>query len=147
MTAEELQRYELLRTMLALVPRNLEDLGLVQSGDSAIGLGESITERNLLALSRANVAVGTAGAFTRTSPIIGIESFGKRKEARNGADWEWWIIGRCHTLKMRVQAKRVGKLAECRIFSTRARAGTKPADGVPHLRCRSKPAAPCLLLL
>ena len=121
MTAEELQRYELLRTMLTLGHETSEDLGLVQSGDSAISLGEeSITERNLLALSRANVAVGTA-VHLRTSPIIRIESFGKRKEARNGADWEWWIIGRCHTLKMRVQAKRVDK-----------------AGGVPHLFYKSK---------
>lgn len=65
---------------------------------SAISYGEeTITESTLLEIWR------------RHSKIVKIRTFTKRQEARNGADWEWHLIGRKYTLKMRVQAKRLPK--------------------------------------
>ncbi|WCM29031.1 hypothetical protein NDN01_09130 [Sphingomonas sp. QA11] len=56
---------------------------------------ETITESNLLELRRRHPA------------IITLHTFGKKKEAKNGADWEWHIIGRARSFGMRVQAKRL----------------------------------------
>ncbi|RWM17824.1 DUF6615 family protein [Mesorhizobium sp.] len=58
---------------------------------------ETITESCLLEIWR------------RHSPAVHIETFTKRQEARNGADWEWHLIGRTYTFKMRVQAKRLAR--------------------------------------
>ena len=58
---------------------------------------EAITEHNLLALA------------TTHPRGIQIQAFGKKEEAKNGADWEWEIIGRLYEWKIRVQAKRVSK--------------------------------------
>ena len=62
---------------------------------------ETITENNLLEIRR------------RHPDRIHLETFIKKKEAQNGADWEWHVVGHKLTLKMRIQAKRVqrdGKL-------------------------------------
>ena len=56
---------------------------------------ETITEQNLLEIRR------------RHWPQTHVKTFPRREEARNGADWEWHLIGRSYTFKMRVQAKRV----------------------------------------
>ena len=56
---------------------------------------ETITEYNLLEIVR------------RNPRNVYLKTFTKHAEAKNGADWEWHIIGRKLTLKMRVQAKRV----------------------------------------
>ena len=56
---------------------------------------ETITETNLLEIRR------------RHSKHVHLHTFTKQAESRNGADWEWHIVGRKWTLKMRVQAKRV----------------------------------------
>ena len=54
---------------------------------------ETITEFNLLEIRR------------RHHKIVEILAFTKPEERKIGADWEWWIIGRIYTYKMRVQAK------------------------------------------
>ena len=62
---------------------------------------ETITENNLLEIRR------------RHPDRVHVETFSHAEEAQNGADWEWHIVGRKLTLKMRVQAKRMqcdGKL-------------------------------------
>ena len=62
---------------------------------------ETITENNLLEIR------------WRHPDRVYVKTFFKAKEAQSGADWEWHIVGRKLTLKMRVQAKRVqrdGKL-------------------------------------
>lgn len=62
---------------------------------------ETITESNLLEIRR------------RHPDRVYVKTFPKVQEAQSGADWEWHIVGRKLTLKMRVQAKRVqrdGKL-------------------------------------
>ena len=56
---------------------------------------ETITESNLLEIRR------------RHPELVRIRTFTKRKEAKTGADWEWHIVGRRRTVKMRVQAKRL----------------------------------------
>ena len=56
---------------------------------------ETITETNLLEIRR------------RHSLRIRLHTFNRHEEAKNGADWEWRIVGQRRTLKMRVQAKRV----------------------------------------
>ncbi|MFD1792257.1 DUF6615 family protein [Ochrobactrum teleogrylli] len=58
---------------------------------------ETITESTLLEIWR------------RHSTEVNIRTYTKRQEARNGADWEWHLIGLKYTLKMRVQAKRLPK--------------------------------------
>jgi len=49
---------------------------------------------------------------------IDLETFSKYRESKLGADWEWRIIGRDLTLKMRVQAKRVQRDSVLRIKHT-----------------------------
>ena len=56
---------------------------------------ETITETNLLAIRR------------RHPELVRVVTFSKPRESKNGADWEWHIVGRRLTLKMRVQAKRL----------------------------------------
>ena len=56
---------------------------------------EAITESNLLEIRR------------RHPEQVHIRTFTKAEEALKGADWEWHIIGRERTAKMRVQAKRI----------------------------------------
>ena len=73
--------------------RNLE---FSHRDDIFVSYGEeTITETNLLELRR------------RHPDDIRLEMFSKPQEARNGADWEWHIVGRRRTIKMRVQAKRL----------------------------------------
>lgn len=55
---------------------------------------ETISETNLLEIRRRHEGRVYVRAFTR------------HEEGKNGADWEWHIIGTRRTLKMRVQAKR-----------------------------------------
>ena len=56
---------------------------------------ETITETNILEIRR------------RHPKLVRVWTFPKHIEAKNGADWEWHIVGRRRTLKMRVQAKRI----------------------------------------
>ncbi len=56
---------------------------------------ETITEINLLEIRR------------RHPDLVRIWTFSNVVEGKNGADWEWHIVGRRRTLKMRVQAKRL----------------------------------------
>ena len=64
--------------------------------DVPISYGEeTITESNLLELRG------------RHSDVIYLRTFSKHDESKAGSDWEWYIVGRRRTLKIRVQAKRV----------------------------------------
>ena len=56
---------------------------------------ETITESNLLELRR------------RHSDVVHLRTLTRHQESKLGGDWEWYIVGRKRTLKMRVQAKRV----------------------------------------
>lgn len=56
---------------------------------------ETITESNLLELRR------------RHSDVVHLRTFSKFQESKNGADWEWYIVGKIRSLAMRVQAKRL----------------------------------------
>ena len=62
----------------------------------AVSYGEeTITETNMLEIHR------------RLSKRVRVKMFSKPQEGKIGADWEWRIIGRQRTARMRVQAKRL----------------------------------------
>lgn len=95
-----------------VVSRNLE-----LAYGSHISYGEeTITESTLLQI------------WSRHSAIINIETFSKPREAMNGADWEWHLIGRSYTLKMRIQAKRLAKngMQIKRLYSQKAKTAPHP---------------------
>lgn len=94
------------------ISRNLE-----LAYGSHISYGEeTITEGTLLQI------------WSRHSGMVDIQTFSKPREAMNGADWEWHIIGRKYTLKMRVQAKRLAKngLQIKRLYSQQAKTAPHP---------------------
>ena len=72
---------------------------------------ETITESNLLELRR------------RHSDLVHLRTFSKYQESKNGADWEWYIIGKVRSLAMRVQAKRVQRNNVLRIRHTVGQTG------------------------
>ena len=89
-------RGTLLYSLLELAHATSQNLGFAHRKDVEVSYGEeTITENNLLELRR------------RHPSIITLNTFGKKKEAKNGADWEWHIIGRRRKFRMRVQAKRL----------------------------------------
>ncbi len=91
-------RGSLLQSLLELAHSTSQNLGFAHRDDVNVSYGEeTITETNLLELRRRHPA------------IITLRTFGKKKEAKNGADWEWHIIGRGRKFGMRVQAKRLQK--------------------------------------
>lgn len=91
-------RGSLLHSLLELAHATSQNLGFAHRDDVHVSYGEeTITETNLLELRRRHPA------------IITLNTFGKTKEAKNGADWEWHIIGRHRKFRMRVQAKRLQK--------------------------------------
>lgn len=89
-------RGTLLYSLLELAHATSQNLGFAHRKDVEVSYSEeTITETNLLELRRCHPA------------IITLNTFGKKKEAKNGADWEWHIIGRRRKFRMRVQAKRL----------------------------------------
>ncbi|TBW36138.1 hypothetical protein EYW49_14930 [Siculibacillus lacustris] len=89
----------LLHTLLELGHSTSKNLEFAHSPDVKVSYGEeTITETNLLEIRR------------RHAREVTLLTFSKSQESKNtGADWEWHIIGRVYTLKMRVQAKRIHK--------------------------------------
>jgi hypothetical protein len=87
----------LLSTLLELGHATSQNLGFAQATGAGISFGEeTITETNLLEIRR------------RHPDKVILQSFTKPHESKvTGADWEWHIVGRAYTLKMRVQAKRI----------------------------------------
>ena len=82
--------------------------------DVPISYGEeTITESNLLELKRCH------------SDVIYLRTFSKHHESKIGSDWEWYIVGRRRTLKIRVQAKRVQSNNVLKIPYTVARSGSQ----------------------
>ncbi|MEY9584070.1 DUF6615 family protein [Sinorhizobium fredii] len=107
---------DLCSTFLDLGDAVSRNLALAHRDDCHVSYGEeTITENCLLEIHR------------RHSTIVKIKTFTKREEAINGADWEWHLVGRNHTFKMRVQAKRLAKGA-----SRFSRLLTYRASGAPH---------------
>jgi hypothetical protein len=86
---------------------------------------ESNTEHLLLTLA------------TRYPDQVAISAFTKRREAANGADWEWWFLGASGAYGMRVQAKRIALPNE--IFShLRRRAKGQSRDQMTALIAEAK---------
>ena len=83
-------------TLLDLADATSRNLEFSHRPGVSVSYGEeTTTETNLPEISR------------RHPGLVRVYTFPKHIEAKNGADWEWHIIGRKLTLKMRVQAKRV----------------------------------------
>lgn len=83
-------------TFLELGDATSRNLEFSHRNDVWVSYGEeTITESNLLEITRYH----PEHVFIRTFP--------KHLEAITGADWEWHLIGRKRTAKMRVQAKRI----------------------------------------
>lgn len=105
----------LCQTLLELGDAVSRNLSLSYACDISYG-EETITESCLLELWR------------RHSPIVNIQTFCKKEEAKNGADWEWHLIGKVYTLRMRVQAKRLAKNAKSfrSLFTYKAKGASHP---------------------
>lgn len=87
-----------LHTLLELGNATSQNLGFAYADPITSYGEETITETNLLEMRR------------RHPKTVKVYSFSKQKESHiTGADWEWHIIGRALTLKLRVQAKRITK--------------------------------------
>lgn len=124
---------ELCNTLLELGDAVSRNLHLSYGCDISYG-EETITESCLLEIWR------------RHSSIVHIETFAKRQEALNGADWEWHLIGRTYTFKMRVQAKRLarnaGKVRS--LFTYKAKSAPGPQIDVLVRGARAKKLKPVL---
>ena len=82
-------------TLLELGDVTSRNLEFAHRRDVFVSYGEeTITEQNLLEFRRWHW------------PHTHVKTIPRREEAMNGANWEWHLIGRVRTLKMRVQAKR-----------------------------------------
>ena len=89
-------KLDIAATFLELGDVTSRNLEFSHQDDVWVSYGEeTITEANILEIRR------------RHPDVVRVRTFPKRIEAHTGADWEWYIIGRRRTLKMRVQAKRV----------------------------------------
>ena len=83
-------------TLLELADATSHNLDFAHRPGVRVSYGEeTITETSLLEIAR------------RHPQRARLQMFSKHQEALNGADWEWHIVGRRRTLKMRVQAKRL----------------------------------------
>lgn len=110
-------RRSLLQSLLELAHATSQNLGFAHRDDVYVSYGEeTITETNLLELRR------------RHPTIITLHTFGRKKEAKNGADWEWHIIGRFWTFRMRIQAKRLQKDDRLKIPHTVKSSGKQQID-------------------
>ncbi len=117
-------------TLLRLGDSTSRNLEFSHRPDVWVSYGEeTITESNLLEIRR------------RHPELVRVRTFPKREEAKSGADWEWHIVGRRRTFKMRVQAKRLqsngvlkvkhkvkssGRQQRCLLISEAHLAGMKP---------------------
>ena len=87
---------DLALTFLELGDATSRNLAFSHRDDVWVSYGEeTITEANLLEIRR------------RHPGRVRVRTFPKPVEAKNGADWEWHIVGERRTLRMRVQAKRL----------------------------------------
>jgi hypothetical protein len=106
----------LLHTLLELGHSTSKNLEFAHSPDVKVSYGEeTITETNLLEIRR------------RHPRKVKLLTFSKSQESKStGADWEWHIIGRVYTLKMRVQAKRIHKAGGIGNLNQMGKGAAKP---------------------
>lgn len=106
----------LLHTLLDLGHMTSQNLGFAHSPGVNVSFGEeTITEINLLEIRR------------RHPDRVKLLTFSKAQESKiTGADWEWHIIGRAYTLKMRVQAKRIYKAGAIGNLYQKGKQASKP---------------------
>ena len=95
---------DIVTTFLELGDATSRNLEFAHRPDVSVSYGEeTITENNLLEIRR------------RHPHLIYLKTFPKQKESKCGADWEWHVIGRRYTARMRVQAKRVQRNGNLKI--------------------------------
>ena len=124
---------KLVSTLVQLGDTTSRNLEFSYRPDVPVRYGEeTITESNLLELRR------------RHWDVVHIRTFSRHCESKIGSDWEWYIVGRRRTLKMRVQAKRVQRNAVLKITHKVTRSGrqqrdlliqTAKADGMRPMYC------------
>ena len=108
---------ELLSTMEHLGDATSRNLEFSYRPNVPVSYGEeTITETNLLELMR------------RHSDVVHLHTFSKHQESKVGADWEWYVVGRRRTLRIRMQAKRVTRNDVLRIRYTVGRSGRQQHD-------------------
>ncbi len=120
-------------TLLELADATSHNLDFAHRLGVRLSYGEeTITETGLLEIAR------------RHPQRTRLHMFSKHQEALNGADWEWHIVGRRRTLKMRVQAKRLQRNDVLRVKHRVASSGkqqrqllidTALTDGMKPLYC------------
>ena len=89
-------RLDITATFLELGDATLRNLEFSHRDDVWVSYGEeTVTESNLVEIRR------------RHPELVRVRTFPKPLKAKNGADWEWHVVGRRRTLKMRMQAKRL----------------------------------------
>ena len=89
-------RLDITLTFLELGDATSRNLAFSHRKNVSVSYGEeTITETNILEIRR------------RHPEIVRVRTVPRHLEAKNGADWEWHIVGRRRTLKMRIQAKRI----------------------------------------
>ena len=104
-------------TMVHLGDATSRNLEFSYRPDVPVSYGEeTITESNLLELRR------------RHPDVVHLRTFSKHRESEIGADWEWYIVGRKHTLRMRVQAKRVQRNGVLKIRHAVGRSGRQQRE-------------------
>ncbi|MBR2690441.1 MAG: hypothetical protein IKE42_21525 [Aquamicrobium sp.] len=106
----------LLHTLLELGHATSQNLEFAHSPDVKVSYGEeTITETNLLEIRR------------RHPHKVRLLTFSKSQESKNtGADWEWHIVGKFYTLKMRIQAKRIHKAGGIGNLNQMGKGAAKP---------------------
>ena len=104
-------------TLLELGDATSQNLEFSHRRDVLLSYGEeTITETNLLEIRR------------RHPEQTRLHMFTKHQESRNGADWEWHILGRRQVLKMRVQAKRLQRNNVLKVRHKVASSGSEQRD-------------------
>ncbi|MCY3880218.1 MAG: hypothetical protein OXF74_13695 [Rhodobacteraceae bacterium] len=108
---------DLMLTFLELGDATSRNLGFSHRDNVWVNYGEeTITETNLMEIVR------------RHPQIVRISTFPKQTEAKNGADWEWHIVGSKRTLSMRVQAKRIQRNGALKVKHIVKSSGKKQRD-------------------
>ena len=109
-----LLKFDIAATFIELGDSTSHNLEFSHRADVHVSYGEeTITEINLLEIRR------------RHPELVRVSAFTKPGEAKSGADWEWYIVGRKYTAKMRVQAKRLQRNDALKVKHTVKSSGTQ----------------------
>jgi len=110
-------KFDIAATFLELGDATSHNLEFSHQADVHVSYGEeTITEINLLEIRR------------RHRKLVRVSTFTKPGEAKSGADWEWYIVGREYTAKMRIQAKRLQRNNALKVKHTVKSSGSQQRE-------------------